>query len=92
MDDIHIVVYTTADLVVVAALAVMVVALAAVLAWAAGNDAGRRTGHAEGREAGARAERIRREARDRRELQDVVDEFGPLRLAVEDRTALRRIK
>jgi hypothetical protein len=80
----HLAVFTTADLVFAAVLAVLVFAGAVIAAWAAGETTGRR------------AERRRQADRDAADMATVADQFGPITAQlvsrIGDGATLRRVK
>lgn len=89
MNDLHIAVYTTSEAAywVVSALLFLVGLL--VLTWLVAEDRGRRAGRAEAADEQAR--------RDDADVDEVVDEFGPLKTALDadaeaESGRLRRIK
>lgn len=85
MGDTHLAVFTTADLVFAAVLAVLVFAGAVVAAWVVGDMTGRRS------------EKRRQAARDAADMATVAEQFGPIATHLVSRVGdgsatLRRIK
>lgn len=71
MDDLHVAVFSTGDLMYWTALTVITFGAAVLAAYLAGHNAG------------ARAHRAETEARARADIDDTVDEYGPVRVPLD---------